>query len=225
MTLVLIRHGETQANREHRYLGKTDEPLSGSGREKLLAYLREHRYPKVQYLFTSPMKRCLETAGLLYPGLRPTVIPEWEEMDFGRFEYKSFEDLKHDPQYQAWIDSGGVMDFPEGEGRGQFMARCELGFARMCEELRLVKRNIGEPARTEMMKRNTGEPARVGMTERNTGEPVRVGMIVHGGTIMALLSGHGGKEYFDCQVPNGGGYLCEMKGLGHSAVIFGEVRI
>lgn len=199
VTLVLIRHGETQANKERRYLGKTDVPLSESGREKLLRYQREKRYPEVQFLFVSPMKRCMETAQLLYPGLRPTVIPEWEEMDFGRFEYKNYTDLKNNPHYQAWIDSGGVLAFPEGESREQFTGRCERGFERMCDMLRLIK--------------------------RNDGEPVRAGVIVHGGTIMALLSGHGEKGYFDCQVPNGGGYLCGMRGWGHSAEIFEEVRI
>ena len=82
ITLVMIRHGETQANQEHRYLGKTDEPLSKNGMEVLLSYKKQNIYPDVDYLFTSPMKRCIETAEILYPKLCPVVIPEWEEMDF-----------------------------------------------------------------------------------------------------------------------------------------------
>ena len=82
VTLLLLRHGETQANREHRYLGRTDEPLCTSGIEKLLLYKEQNRYPTVQYLFVSPMKRCQETAEILYQGLHPAVIPEWREMDF-----------------------------------------------------------------------------------------------------------------------------------------------
>lgn len=38
-----------------------------------------------------------------------------------------------------------------------------------------------------------------------------VGMIVHGGTIMSLLSRFHGGEYFDYQVPNGAGYVCVLK--------------
>ena len=186
VTLLLLRHGETQANREHRYLGRTDEPLCASGIETLLSYKGQNRYPAVQYLFVSPMKRCLETAEILYPGLCPVVVSEWREMDFGRFEYQNYEDLKNDIQYQAWIDSGGELDFPEGESRKDFIFRCEQGLMRMCETLRQITADTTEKAAS-------------------------VGVIVHGGTIMALLSSYGGKSYFDCQRATGGGYLCRMK--------------
>ena len=36
--LVFIRHGATQANKERRYLGKTDESLSGEGIEILESF-------------------------------------------------------------------------------------------------------------------------------------------------------------------------------------------
>ena len=36
MRLELIRHGETALQKEHRYQGITDAPLSPEGREKLL---------------------------------------------------------------------------------------------------------------------------------------------------------------------------------------------
>ena len=193
VTLLLLRHGETQANREHRYLGRTDEPLSARGIEALLLHKEQKGYPDVQYLFVSPMKRCLETAGILYPGLCPVVISEWREMDFGRFEYKNYEDLKNDIEYQAWIDSGGELDFPEGESRKDFILRCELGFKRMCETLRRI-------------------------TEETTEKAVSVGLIVHGGTIMALLSSYGGKSYFDCQRATGEGYLCRMEGWRQDAL-------
>ena len=193
VTLLLLRHGETQANRERRYLGRTDEPLCASGIETLLSYQEQNRYPDIEYLFVSPMKRCQETAEILYQGLHPAVIPEWREMDFGRFEYKNYEDLKNDVEYQAWIDSGGEMDFPEGEGRKDFTLRCELGFRRMCETLRRI-------------------------TEETTEKAVSVGVIVHGGTIMALLSSYGGKSYFDCQRATGEGYLCRMEGWRQDAL-------
>ena len=96
MMLALIRHGETRANIQRRYLGKTDESLSERGIERLLSYREKNRYPRVDCLFSSPMKRCTETAGILYPMLEPVIIPEWEEMDFGRFEYKNWEELKDD---------------------------------------------------------------------------------------------------------------------------------
>lgn len=194
MMIAFIRHGETQANAQRRYLGKTDEPLSEQGIHRLLSYREQNLYPAADYLFTSPMRRCVETADILYPMLKPVVIPEWEEMDFGRFEYKNYEELKDDSYYQRWIASGGTMDFPDGEGREAFIRRCENGFQRMCRAL---------------------QKAQAGKEIRNGKEPVRVSAIVHGGTIMALLSSHGTgrcrKGYFDYQTENGRGYLTFAK--------------
>lgn len=197
--LALIRHGATEANKERRYLGRTNESLSGSGIEELLSYKLEHPYPAVDYLFSSPMKRCRETARILYPQLCPVVIPEWEEMDFGRFEYKNYQELKDDKQYQAWIDSGGTLAFPGGECRADFILRCEKGLLRMCRMLQHV-------------------------AEGHAKEPVRAGAVVHGGTVMALLSACGGKDYFDSQVSNGRGYLCTVEGWRDEAMQ-GEGRI
>ncbi|MCM1122486.1 MAG: histidine phosphatase family protein [Eubacterium sp.] len=209
--LAFIRHGATKANEERRYLGKTDEGLSKQGIKELMAQKRRGIYPQIENLFTSPMKRCLQTAQILYPNLQPMVIPEWSETDFGRFEYRNYEDLKDDSEYQTWIDSGGRLPFPEGEGREKFLARCKKGFARMCGELRM-----GEAAVTEL-----SMVARIFVTENRTTRAKRevmeerhalAGIIVHGGTIMALLGEYCGNGYYDYQVQNGEGFLCSMKG-------------
>ena len=43
-------------------------------------------------------------------------------------------------------------------------------------------------------------------------EQIHAGLIVHGGTIMTLMSVYEGGGYFDYQVPNGGGYVCSLLG-------------
>ena len=88
--LVLIRHGATPANRECRYLGKTDESLSEEGKNELINNKNMQMYPEISYVFTSPMKRCIETAKLLYPEAEKAEILQWEEMDFGEFERKNY---------------------------------------------------------------------------------------------------------------------------------------
>lgn len=189
ITLVLIRHGTTKSNKEHRYLGRTEESLSKEGICELLKFKQTNRYPEVAYLFSSPMKRCLETAQMLYPDCRLVVIPEWEEMDFGAFEGKNYIELRDDERYQAWIDSNGMLPFPEGESREEFVLRCEKGLHRMLELLSQL-------------------------SEKNENVICTVGLVVHGGTIMSLLSRYNGGEYFDFHVPNGGGYICTLKGNG-----------
>ncbi|MCM1144628.1 MAG: histidine phosphatase family protein [Blautia sp.] len=206
--LTFIRHGETQANKERRYLGKTDEPLTESGRNTLLAYRENCVYPPVKYLFTSPMIRCVETAHILYPELQPMIIPEWTELDFGRFEYKNYEELKDDETYQEWVDSGGALGFPEGESLSHFSSRCEKGFFRMCDALRGMLEKDADGTGI-LVGRKLDERILAG---RDLEEQTSVGLIVHGGVIMALLSAHNGNDYFTYQVSNGKGYVCSMAG-------------
>lgn len=128
MRWVLIRHGQTQGNLERRYIGcRTDEPLCAAGREAL----RLRRYPAVSRVFASPMRRCVETAAILYPGIRPEIVPDFMECDFGAFEGKNHAELSGRSDYQAWIDSGGALPFPGGESRAAFAARCVRAFERL----------------------------------------------------------------------------------------------
>lgn len=183
ITLVLIRHGATKSNEERRYLGKTDESLSKEGEQQLVEYKKMHLYPNIDFLFTSPMKRCIQTADILYPELQLVQMKEWEEMDFGVFEGKNYIELQEDKRYQAWIDSNGTLPFPEGESREEFTIRCDKGFQEMIEKVKQIKE---EGHKT-------------------------IGVIVHGGTIMAMLSRYGKGDYFDYQVANGRGYVCTVK--------------
>ena len=55
-------------------------------------------------------------------------------MDFGEWELKSYKELSTDvcfrEYYQAWIDSGGTLAFPNGESRKEFCKRSIGGFER-----------------------------------------------------------------------------------------------
>lgn len=190
--LVLIRHGETASNKEHRYLGKTDEDLSPCGAEKIKNAVQEKLYPEIDILFTSPMKRCQQTAQLIYPDMTAHIIPEFAEMDFGEFEGKNYQDLKDDARYQAWIDSNGTLPFPGGESRETYIGRCKLGFEKMFNELQS----------TTLQKDKYKDSLAVNQ--------YTIGLVVHGGTIMSLMHAYAGGEYFDYQVKNGRGYICTL---------------
>ena len=117
--MYLIRHGSTPGNRERRYIGRTEEDLCEEG---ILA-LKGQEAPEVQRIYASPMRRCIQTAKILYPGRAQVKIEEFRECDFGSFEGKNYQDLSGDPVYQAWIDSGGTLGFPGGEEPGGFRRR------------------------------------------------------------------------------------------------------
>ena len=125
MSWILIRHGLTKGNLEKRYVGsRTDEPLCPEG----ISQLQQRQYPAVQRVYSSPMRRCLETASLLYPDLPAEIVLDFRECDFGVFEYKNYDELNGREDYQAWIDSGGELPFPGGESRDGFSARSLAAF-------------------------------------------------------------------------------------------------
>lgn len=111
--LWLIRHGMTEGNRHQRYIGVTDEPLCPEGMELLKTFT----YPKPQTIFVSPLRRCQETAEILFPGQKVRIIDQLAECNFGEFENKNYKELSDDPRYQEWIDSNGIMAFPEEKAK------------------------------------------------------------------------------------------------------------
>lgn len=124
LKIWLIRHGMTEGNRYQRYIGVTDEPLCEEGRE----LLGKFTYPKPQAVFVSPLKRCLETAAILFGDPKVRIIDQLAECDFGEFENKNYQELDGNEHYQSWIDSGGLLPFPGGESREEFKRRNVTGF-------------------------------------------------------------------------------------------------
>ena len=98
MKIYFIRHGRTPGNKKKRYVGRTDESLC----EEEALRLANSCFPKVDKVYTSSMKRCIETAQILYPDQDPIVVDHLQECDFGAFEYKNYEELKDEKAYQTF---------------------------------------------------------------------------------------------------------------------------
>lgn len=127
---MLIRHGETCGNKLKRYIGKrTDEPLTKEAEEMLKGL----GYMCPEAVYASPMLRCTQTAGILFPGKTLNIIDELAECDFGEFENKNYMELDGNQNYQAWIDSGGLLPFPGGESREEFKKRNLKGFQKVVQ--------------------------------------------------------------------------------------------
>lgn len=177
MQIYLIRHLKTQGNLERRYIGRTDESLVQTPEQE--ARIREMKgtLPDVEKVVASPMKRCLETAGLLYTGIPLVTCEDLRECDFGLFENKNYEELKSVPEYQIWLDSEGILPFPGGEAHEEFCHRCTEGFEQMLEQC------IDDCCRSAAF-------------------VVHGGTIM---AILERFSG-GGESFYHWQVENGGGY-------------------
>lgn len=189
MKLWLIRHGMTKGNQEHRYVGTTDEGLLPEEKERLQARAADMDFhPSV--VFVSPARRCRETAACLFPGdtSKFIVVPEFMEMNFGAFEYMSWQEIDQDSDpahraaYQRYIDSGGETAFPGGESKAEFTCRVCDGFERAVRPLMQTQQDIA--------------------------------IVAHGGTIMALLERYAEphKPYFEWSVKPGEGYRLNVVG-------------
>jgi probable phosphoglycerate mutase len=109
--IVLVRHGETAPNRERRLLGLSDPPLTevGRGQAQAVAKVLAHRDPAA--VVSSPLSRCLETAGFVASacGVDVETDERLVEFDFGEFDGIALSEipsdvmasLRHDPTYVA----------------------------------------------------------------------------------------------------------------------------
>jgi alpha-ribazole phosphatase len=127
LKINMLRHLATAGNLQKRYIGITDEPLCKEG----LSVLEGISYPPAEAVYVSPMRRCKETARLIYPDIIPIACEDFRECNFGEFENKNYMELSNNSEYQAWIDSNGTLPFPKGENPVDFRIRCVKEFERV----------------------------------------------------------------------------------------------
>ena len=125
MILTLLRHGKTEASLRRLYCGSTDLPLCAEGIDELKTRWAGRELP-AGALYTSGMCRADETLRLLY-GERPyAVLSGLRETNFGTFEMRSYEELKADTAYQAWLSGDNEANVcPDGESAAQTLARAK----------------------------------------------------------------------------------------------------
>ena len=118
--IFLIRHGETNWNKEGRFQGQIDIPLNENGKtqaKKVSKYLKEINFNKA---FSSSMKRPYETAEIILQkrsGLKITKIDELIEISHGLWEGKLENEIKEKwPELlNNWHNKPEEVVMPEGE--------------------------------------------------------------------------------------------------------------
>ena len=117
--IMLVRHGETDWNREEVFRGRIDVELNDNGREQASALAEATRAFQIGAVYSSPLSRSLETA---------RIIAEAHDLDvkiahgFVDFHYGEWQGLKHQevkekfPElYLKWHDSPHMVQIPGGE--------------------------------------------------------------------------------------------------------------
>ena len=115
--LYLIRHGETKGSETKRYKGHIDVPLSENGIEqikRLAGYINNSPTPlltkrgqkRVDVVYCSDLARAIKSAEIIAEphGLKPVIMPELRERNFGMWEGMSFDEIreKWPDAFNAW---------------------------------------------------------------------------------------------------------------------------
>ena len=179
----LIRHAMIEGSEDGKYIGQTDVPASEQGLAQIRSLMDENEgYPYAEVVISSPLKRCIQTAKLIYPNKEPVIINELTEYDFGDFEGCTADELKDLDTFKQWI-AGTSPDTPVpfGESQTQFNARICGCFEKIVDGI---------------IKSGTGSTA----------------VFTHGGIIMSLMSAFAVPECpaHEWLTPNGCGYTLRV---------------
>ncbi len=155
LTLVLVRHGETEGESSIRYHGRNDVALSELGRAQMLAARAELELrfgnPRFDHRFATPLSRAMEGAKLIAGhDANIVTIEDFIEVHFGLFEGLTREEIqqRHPIEFEKWRADplSPTYTYPEGENRAGFMQRVERGLATMLKLIAAARRGESERA-------------------------------------------------------------------------------
>jgi probable phosphoglycerate mutase len=143
VNILLVRHGETEWNREGRYQGRTDIPLSDTGKKQVAALGVRLAHVPVKIAYASPLSRAKTTAEAILAGRIPET-PMWLdagllEISHGGWEGQLASDVErsHAEMFGVWRTAPGRHSpaGPDAETLGDVEARTWPVLAKACETL------------------------------------------------------------------------------------------
>ena len=127
MRLLLVRHGETERNREGRVLGHGAQSLTDEGRRPAVALARALSRESITTIYSSPLKRAVETAEVIGDklGLPVQVAADLAEVDAGALDGLNSGEMRTGyPDFMAlWDRDPGSAVMPGGESLAQVQQR------------------------------------------------------------------------------------------------------
>lgn len=126
--LVLIRHGETEWSRSGQHTGRTDLPLTETGRAEARSIAAAVGSMDFTHVFASPLQRAWDTATLV--GLDPVRDDDLLEWDYGRYEGVTTAETRATiPDWSVWTHE--ILDGESVDDVGARADRAIERFARL----------------------------------------------------------------------------------------------
>ena len=135
LRLLLLRHGETAWNRERRYQGWKDTPLSPAGLLQAEAAARELKEHTFAAVYSSPLQRALDTATAIAAphGLEVETDPAFKELSHGEWEGLTLAEARARDAvlHESWAKTPHLVSPPGGESLVQARERVLQGLERL----------------------------------------------------------------------------------------------
>lgn len=118
--LLLVRHGETDWNRQGRFQGQIDVPLNDHGRSQAQKAAEFLKVVKIDLAASSPLMRPKETAEIIlqeHPGVNLQFYPDLSEISHGLWEGKFEAEIEqlYPGELEKWRTLPEEVQMPEGE--------------------------------------------------------------------------------------------------------------
>lgn len=130
--LFLMRHARSRMNAERRVQGWLDSPLDGVGREQAHALGRRLRREELDALYSSPLKRALETAQIVAEMLDLPLIEDERLKERGVGAIAGLNSQEIEERFPEWVESWrerpGAVPPPGGECHEALWGRVEEAF-------------------------------------------------------------------------------------------------
>ena len=126
-----IRHGITEGNQKKWFYGQADIPVTQEGLDYLAKLREDGIYPELPEdadFYTSGLLRTEQTFKVIFGEREHRSIKKLQEMNFGEYECKTYEESKGNPEFDKWAwDETGKVALPGGESKIEFSARISEG--------------------------------------------------------------------------------------------------
>lgn len=130
-TLILIRHGRSQANATGVLAGRTPGvALDETGVRQAAALAERFAHVSFARIVTSPLERCRATASTLAGGRTDPIVDErLVECDYGDWTGRKLDELRDEPLWKDVQDTPSAVTFPGGESMRSLHARAGAAVA------------------------------------------------------------------------------------------------
>ena len=119
MRIILVRHGETDANKEGRFQGASDAPLNQTGLSQAYALGRRLSSKQLDAVYSSPQTRAMQTATPLAEAMNLPIqtVEDLRELDIGELDGLYGADLRERYPHvlEQWRINVGALTMPGGE--------------------------------------------------------------------------------------------------------------